>query len=539
MVDNNSFKLSEQSLNAVKGYDILDSLSEKEYDDITFLAAMICGTPISLITILDERRQFFKSNHGIDIKETIIDHSFCMHTIQHKEPFVVQDARIDDRFNDNPLVTGYPHVVFYAGISLVSSDNAPIGALCVKDIEPRSLNTSQIDALKKLSRQVQRLLELRRKNNILEQTRKLIRHQSILMEDFANITGKNLISTLNKLQTYFNNKDEINVNLPIDGPFYQNLKGALDEINLTLDQVLAYAHTEISPSVYAKIDFKNLINDIFLHLGTGVSHKSIHIEIKEYADIYLPAALLKKVFSILLMQSTMHLRETVHPKISIDVEEKNNFYHFILKDKGTVALNIPGDTPINPFKHSPISSNSRNNLLDLAICQKIVQRHGGKLSVKPSKDNGNTYRIIFAKPVHILLVEDSEGDILLTTEVLQESKLNNFVSIVRNGEEAIHYLEKGCPGQISTYPDLVLLDVNLPKKNGHEVLDHLKNNPKTSDLPVIIISTSPYENDQPISMQKLAEGYIVKPVEVEIFDEIVSKLKVHWANHIYNITDIN
>jgi GAF domain-containing protein len=105
----------QKRLEALNAYGIMDSLPEEEYDNITSLASRICGTPISLITLLDDQRQWFKSATGIDIKETPIEYAFCSHAIQNpSEILVVPDSRKDERFANNPFVTGEPHIVFYA-----------------------------------------------------------------------------------------------------------------------------------------------------------------------------------------------------------------------------------------------------------------------------------------------------------------------------------------------------------------------------------------------------------------------------------------
>jgi PAS domain S-box-containing protein len=150
----------------IKSLHILDTLPEKEYDTITSLAATICDTPISLVSLVTDTRQFFKSHHGLDATETPIDQSFCAHAIKTTDTlFVVEDARKDERFKNNPLVTGKPGIVFYAGIPLISSEDNMLGTLCIMDNKPKKLKPNELAALKSLAHQVVQLFELR-KNRI-------------------------------------------------------------------------------------------------------------------------------------------------------------------------------------------------------------------------------------------------------------------------------------------------------------------------------------------------------------------------------------
>jgi GAF domain-containing protein len=154
-------KNEQERLRALRSYKILDTKPEDRFDDLTELAAIICGVPISLMTLVDADRQWFKSRIGLDLQETPRAQAFCTHAIMQPEMFVVPDASKDDRFSANPLVTGDPHIRFYAGAPLVSSDGHVLGTMCVIDREPRELNETQMRALEILSRQVVYHMEMR------------------------------------------------------------------------------------------------------------------------------------------------------------------------------------------------------------------------------------------------------------------------------------------------------------------------------------------------------------------------------------------
>jgi CheY-like chemotaxis protein len=132
------------------------------------------------------------------------------------------------------------------------------------------------------------------------------------------------------------------------------------------------------------------------------------------------------------------------------------------------------------------------------------------------------------KSLNILLVEDNEGDILLTTEAFEESKIINIIEVIRDGKEAINFFN----GLIKKedFPDLVLLDINLPKMNGHEVLMYIKNNEKYKHIPVIMLTTSSSEKDILQSYKSHVNCYITKPVDVNDFMQAVTKIEDFWIN---------
>jgi anti-sigma regulatory factor (Ser/Thr protein kinase) len=148
-------------LDALARYRILDTEPERAFDDLTLLASQICGTPIALITLIDEKRQWFKSRVGVSLTETSRAISFCTHAIQQRDLFVVSDATRDERFRNNPQVTGDAHIRFYAGAPLVTPDGHALGTICVVDRVSRTLSQDQLEALDALRRQVQSQLELR------------------------------------------------------------------------------------------------------------------------------------------------------------------------------------------------------------------------------------------------------------------------------------------------------------------------------------------------------------------------------------------
>jgi GAF domain-containing protein len=151
-----------ERLAALRSYKILDTKPEEHFDELTRLAALICGVPISLISLIDTDRQWFKSRFGLDVQETPRAQAFCTHAIMQPEMFVVPDATKDERFAHNPLVTGDLQIRFYAGAPLTARDGHVLGTLCVIDHEPHTLTEAQKEALKIVSQLVIANFELRR-----------------------------------------------------------------------------------------------------------------------------------------------------------------------------------------------------------------------------------------------------------------------------------------------------------------------------------------------------------------------------------------
>ena len=151
-----------ERLKKLERYQILDTPSEQAFDDLTALAAHICGTPIALVSLIDDRRQWFKSTFGIKATETPREIAFCAHAILHPhQPLIVPNALEDERFVNHPLVASEPNIRFYLGSPLVTPEGHALGTLCAIDRVPREISPQQVEALQILSRQVMAQLELR------------------------------------------------------------------------------------------------------------------------------------------------------------------------------------------------------------------------------------------------------------------------------------------------------------------------------------------------------------------------------------------
>lgn len=207
----NSERVRSLRRDAIATYQILDSAPESDFDNIVRLAASIVGTQTAAISFIDDVRQWFKARCGLQAQETPISVSFCSHTIETEALFVIKDAQQDPRFAKNPLVTGPPHIRFYAGMRILSADGTPIASLCVIDPKPRpgGLSPMEETTLRTLAAQVEALLELRR----------------LVIEREAQVVAQ---AELSEKLRHVAEHDEL-TGLPRRELFYRRLVKAMDE----------------------------------------------------------------------------------------------------------------------------------------------------------------------------------------------------------------------------------------------------------------------------------------------------------------------
>ena len=213
-------------LTALRGYSVLDTEEEKAFDDLARLASQICKTPIALVSLVDEERQWFKAHLGLDLRETSRAHSFCAHAIQGNDILEVEDTLKDTRFTTNPLVTAGPKMRFYAGMPLITSEGVAIGTLSVIDYVPRKLSAEQREALRILAHQVMAQLELRK--------------HALLTENELRQTTQSTLDALQDTETRYRTLFERN----LAGVYRSTVDGRLLECNEAFARILGYDSIE-------------------------------------------------------------------------------------------------------------------------------------------------------------------------------------------------------------------------------------------------------------------------------------------------------
>jgi len=422
----------EKRLKELRGYDILDSLTEKDYEDITTLASVICEVPIALISLVDKDRQWFKSHYGLDADETHRQHSFCSHAITNiNEAFIIPDSRLDDRFKNNPLVTGNPNVIFYAGIPLVSNSGYGLGTFCIIDNKPRELTETQLKALNILAGQVMNLLELRKTNTKLNLQRELLERRTknldnIVAERIAEIEGQkialekankelqafNYISShdlqepLRKIQTFASliSDREYN-NLSESGKeYFGKIIKASSRMSQLIKDLLAYSRTTEKKQLDV-VSLQGVVNDVIADLKEETGNIDAVITVVKDLHFNAIAFQFRQVIFNLLSNSLKFSRPGVMPEIIIDHEPIKHLeyhknitqekeYHLItFKDNGIGFDSRYKEKIFQLFQRLETRDLQPGTGIGLAIVMKIIENHKGHIFAESKPNEGTTFKI--------------------------------------------------------------------------------------------------------------------------------------------------
>src|SRR5689334_14362787 len=271
-------------LQALHYYDILDTAAEKDFDDIVELASQLCETPISLVSLIDSDRQWFKARHGMEAHETPRDIAFCAYAIHQDDIMAVQDATADSRFRDNPLVTGSPDIRFYAGMPLITSEGFKLGTLCVIDRKPKELTQKQIFGLKILAKQVMKQLELRA-------TVKELKRLNDANSKMLSIIGHDLRSPMQSLESVVGLAKAEALTPGEFASMINTIGKSLGSTNVLFNNLMQWASTQFDGGgpQWQQIDLKVLLTDeivgydYFAEKGNRFVN-AIHDEVNVWAD---------------------------------------------------------------------------------------------------------------------------------------------------------------------------------------------------------------------------------------------------------------
>jgi signal transduction histidine kinase len=390
----------EKRLAALMEYQILDTERETAFDDITSLASEICQTPISLITLIDSDRQWFKSGRGLDIRETPREFAFCNHALNlGGDILVVADSRSDVRFENNPLVTASPFIVFYTGVPLVNPEGHTMGTLCVIDQKPRTLSGSQISSLRTLAKQVVQLMELKKANRHLNRLKEDLESRNSELEQFAYVVSHDIKSPLASIVLTSEMLRE-NFGDAIDEGNDQLLK-VLNRASLKIknlaDGILAYYHGERAISEQAetfdlKADVQSIV-DILKVSQPAVIHFS-----QEEVSVRTNRTAFEQII-INLLQNALKYNDKEKAIIHIRFREDPSFYYFEVQDNGPGIAAEHQQKIFELFTTLGIHDRSGaiGTGIGLSTVKKLVEKQGGEMNVRSAPGEGAVFEFTLKK----------------------------------------------------------------------------------------------------------------------------------------------
>lgn len=429
-------------IDALRSYAILDSLPEQDYDDITQLASEICQTPISLISLIDDQRQWFKSNHGLDLRETPRAVALCAHAIiRPDETMVVRDSRTDERFATNPLVTGDPNVVFYAGVPLVNAEGFALGSLCVIDHVARQLTDRQLSALKTLAKQVVTLFDLRKshrelkeseeryrmlsadlEHQVQQRTQDLIAANEALgesndmltrsndnLQKFAFVASHDLQEPLRKIHQF---GDLIKTNyapVVIGGTDYiERIQTSAGRMSMLIRDLLTYSRLSTRRDLSRLVSLNDVVRLALSDLELSIVKTKAEIRVDAMPTVTGDFNQLSQVFHNLLSNALKFCRadtipliqirystlEAIHLPLSVKPARVATEYHRIdVSDNGIGFDEKFLDRVFQVFQRLHGRNAFSGTGIGLAICEKVVTSHGGAITAASQPNEGAMFTI--------------------------------------------------------------------------------------------------------------------------------------------------
>ncbi|MBW4574022.1 MAG: GAF domain-containing sensor histidine kinase [Aphanothece sp. CMT-3BRIN-NPC111] len=400
-----------QRIEALRQYQILDTEAEQAFDDLTSLAARICHTPSALVSLIDSDRQWFKSKVGLRATETCRDLAFCAYAILQTKVFVVENALSDARFAANPLVTSDPHIRFYAGAPLISSDGLALGTLCVIDYVPRKVSLEQQEALEILAHQVMTQLELRR--NFLEATQALTKRQNLeaelckalekekelseLKSRFISITSHEfrtplttILSSAELLEHYSQKWSEEKKLRHL-----HRIQASVKSMAQMLDDVLVMGKAEQRKLEFnpAPLDLEKFCHELVeeMQLGDNNQHSIRFIAQGQCSDCWLDEQLLRQILSYLFSNAFKYSPQG--STVNFELVCLEGEVIFQIQDTG---IGIPSEDQVHIFDSFHRATNVEmipGTGLGLAVVKKCVDLHGGNITVGSEVGSGSTFRV--------------------------------------------------------------------------------------------------------------------------------------------------
>lgn len=366
-----------ERLNSLRELKILDTPPEERFDRITRLALHLFDVPISTITLIDSRREWFKSCQGLPVKEGKRAISFCGHALLASDIFIVPDAKKDPRFAKNPMVLGKPHIRFYAAVPLRSADGRRVGVFCIKDYKTRKLDAQKIRLLKSLaawaelelnSHEIKQAIEAREKaeskinelNEVLRLSYKTLRH------DLLNI----LTIIKGDIELYLRGR----VRQEVFKDVFANIYQGVDSIK-QLSGLESVISTGAPLTKYSLNEVCHTVSQFF---------PSIKFNLKGYGMALADQAIISVIENII--RNAQNHGKT--KRIDINISNGKNLVEVAIADYG---IGIPGKIKNHLFQEGFKYGTTGHTGLGLYIIKKTIERYGGEVQITDSKPKGTTF----------------------------------------------------------------------------------------------------------------------------------------------------
>lgn len=548
-------KDEQERLDALYHLEILDTEPEAVFDNLTALVADIFSVPIVAISLIDESRQWFKSVQGLEVCETGRDISFCGHAIYHQQPFIIENAHDDERFCDNPLVTGPPHIAFYAGIPLRykhKQQHHILGTLCIIDREPRTLSDQDIKRLQLFAHQVESLIEMRLNGQRLQQANQA---KSAFMANMTHELRSPIAGVIGMLDIMKGTE------LSAEQQRYMELASKSAKLLLNIiNDILDFSKLEAN-KVHIRHDAFNLsklFDDVFegFRIRGKKTDKVYHLSLDWNEDLFVDgdATRLEQILLNLLSNADKFTQQG-HIQLKASLIEQSDdditlSCHVV--DSGIGISSTQLARLFEPFEQLDNSSSKSfgGTGLGLVISKKLCELMGGNITVESEVGKGSCFSftiklkrirntqpeviqpVVSHKPsiskpslsdIHILIVDDD-----LTNRSVIEfflTRLNIHFTSAENGVQACQLLT-----QLDSYEPikLILMDCQMPVMDGYTTTKQIRLGElgeQYQDIPIIALTANALAGDREKCLSAGMSDYMAKPIK---FDMLLEKME-YWS----------
>lgn len=534
-----------ERLQALCDYDLMDTPPEAVFDQIVALASYVFQAPIALISLVDEKRQWFKARTGLDITETPREYAFCAHTILEPDGLVVPDALSDPRFASNPFVLGHPGIRFYAGTPLITREGQALGALCVLDTKPRPrLDPEQKQALQTLGRHLmaqieiryssaflakalveRRQAELEQQNRILEHDRELSRLNELkdrFMTMLAHELRNPLAAILNSLEL---------LRSPEPGDAAEIIQEQVKHLSRLVEDLL-----DLSRITQGKIALKKTTLDLVesVRAATRATRSALSKGGQRFVSELPENPLWMQADPVRLEQIVCNLlinaAKFTEPGKQISLSLRREADEAVLRicDHGMGIPQEMQERIFEPFVQVEGSQSHGGLGLGLPLVRRLVHLHGGTIHVhSDGLGHGSEFTVrlpLREAPLAVAPAETAEGIVAPPARVRHRvlvvednPDLGTTLSrlLTRWGHEAdwVRHGSAALDRALAFRPDTAFIDIGLPQMDGFAVAERLRASPGLVGLRLVAMSGYGDENDRARAMRAGFNEFLLKPVD--------------------------